>query len=241
MKFISENTNIATVNDDGEVTGLTEGKTVIVVNKIGTEDYRIAQITVLPTGVNIEPMAVTNGSHTVVLKADGSVWAYGVNSSYELGDGTNVSKDTPIKVQFPDGIVIKQIAVGNTHNVALDMDGNVWGWGANSNNSLSLISSTPTKLGLSNIKKIVANNDQSMALTEDGYVYVWGLNSNGELGTRTYEAVSVPTQLSYVNDILDIAIGKNHTLLLTTTGKVLTSGSNVYGQTAKTYVQSNTC
>lgn len=240
MNFVSENTNIVSVDENGKITGLKEGYTIVVVNKKGTTDYRIAQITVLPAGVEIEPMALTNGSHTVVLKADGSVWSYGVNASYELGDGTTVSKDTPVEVKFPEGIIIKQIAVGNTHNLALDVDGNVWGWGANSNNSLTFTASTPKKLDLSNIKKIAANNDQSMALTEDGYLYVWGLNSNGELGTRTYEAVTKPTKITYVNDILDMAIGRNHTVLLTTTGKVLTSGSNVYGQTAKEGGKSNT-
>ena len=239
MDFITENSNIASVTQSGEVKGLEEGKTLIVVNKQGTSYSRIAQVTVLPEGVNIEPMALTNGSHAVVLKADGSVWSYGVNSSYELGNGTTKTSDTPVRVQFPEGVVIKQIAVGNTHNLALDVDGNVWGWGVNSNNALSLTASTPKKLGLSKIKKVVANNDQSMALTEDGYVYVWGLNSNGELGTRTYEPVKEPTQLTYVNDILDIAIGRNHTLLLTEGGKVLTSGSNLYGQTAKTDGKSN--
>ena len=49
--------------------------TRIVVNKQGTSYSRIAQVTVLPEGVDIEPMALTNGSHAVVLKADGSVWS----------------------------------------------------------------------------------------------------------------------------------------------------------------------
>ena len=78
-----------------------------------------------------------------------------------------------------------------------------------------------------------------MALTEDGYVYVWGQNINGELGTGTYQNVTSPKLLSYVNNVLDIAMGKNHTLLLTTEGKVLTSGLNVYGQTPKQEGKSN--
>ena len=78
-----------------------------------------------------------------------------------------------------------------------------------------------------------------MALTKDGYVYVWGLNANGELGTRTYQNVQEPTMLPYVSDILDISMGKNHTLLLTTSGKVLASGLNVYGQTSNAEGKTN--
>ena len=66
-----------------------------------------------------------------------------------------------------------------------------------------------------------------------------GLNSNGELGVGTYKEVKTPTLLNYVNNILDISIGKNHTMLLTTKGKVLTSGLNSYGQTGKTEGKTN--
>ena len=64
-------------------------------------------------------------------------------------------------------------------------------------------------------------------------MYVWGLNNNGELGIRTYEKVTKPTLLPYINSVLDISLGKNHSILLTTNGKVLTTGLNAYGQTGK--------
>ena len=239
MNYTTGNSNIANITQNGTITGIQTGKTTIEVNKEGTDYTSIAQVTVLPENVEIEPMALTNGSHTVILKANGTVWSYGLNSSYELGNGTTKSTDIPVQVAFPENTKIKQIAIGNTHNLALDTEGNVWGWGANANYALGTTSSTPVKLGITNIKKIVANNNQSMALTKDGYVYVWGLNSNGELGTRTYQNVQEPTMLPYVSDILDISMGKNHTLLLTTSGKVLASGLNVYGQTANAEGKTN--
>ena len=240
MNYSIGNSQIATISNSGLVTGAKEGKTTAIVNKVGSDSISIANVTVLPDGVDIEPMAKTCMSHTVVLKANGTVWSYGVNSSYELGNGTTTSSDRPVQVKFPEGTIIKQIAVGNTHNLALDTDGNVWGWGVNSNNSLGRTASKPVNLGISNVKKIAANNDQSMILTTDGYVYVWGLNENGELGTGTYNTVKTPTLLNYVSDILDISLGKNHSILLTTNGKVLTSGLNVYGQTGKEEGKSNT-
>ena len=240
MNYSIGNSQIATISNSGLVTGAKEGKTTAIVNKVGSDSTSIANVTVLPDGVDIEPMAKTCMSHTVVLKANGTVWSYGINSSYELGNGTTTSSDRPVQVKFPEGTIIKQIAVGNTHNLALDTDGNVWGWGVNSNNSLGRTASKPVNLGISNVKKITANNDQSMILTTDGYVYVWGLNENGELGTGTYNTVKTPTLLNYVSDILDISLGKNHSILLTTNGKVLTSGLNVYGQTGKEEGKSNT-
>ena len=234
------NSGIASISSTGLVTGQKEGKTTAIVTKADTGATSIANVTVLPAGVEIEPMALTCMSHTVVLKANGTVWAYGLNSSYELGNGNTKSSDRPLQIKFPDGVKIKQIAVGNTHNLALDTEGNVWGWGVNSNNSLGTTSSTPVYLGINNVKKIAANNDQSMILTKDGYVYVWGLNSNGELGIGTYNRVTTPTLLDYVNNVLDISLGKNHTIILTTNGKILTSGLNSYGQTGKDGGKSNT-
>ena len=232
MNYSTGNSNIASISNTGLVTGVKEGKTTAVISKVGTDSVSIANITVLPDGVDIEPMALTSMSHTVVLKANGTVWSYGLNSSYQLGNGSTVSSDRPVMVKFPEGTIIKQIAVGNTHNLALDINGNVWGWGVNSNNSLGRNASKPVSLGISNVKKIAANNDQSMILTNDGYVYVWGLNENGELGTGTYNKVKEPTLLNYVSDVIDIALGKNHSLLLTTNGKVLTSGLTSAGAAA---------
>ena len=241
MNYQIGNSDIATIDDTGLVTGAKEGKTTVVVNKVGTNSISIANITVLPDGIDIEPMALTNMSHTVVLKANGTVWSYGINSSYQLGNGNTVSSDRPVQVKFPAGVIIKQIAVGNTHNLALDTNGNVWGWGANSNNALAgYTRSTPVQLGLSGIKKIAASNNQSMALTNDGYVYVWGLNTNGELGIGTYEKVERPTLVNYVSNVLDISLGKNHSMLLTTHGEVLTTGLNAYGQTAASESKTNT-
>ena len=73
--------------------------------------------------------------------------------------------------------------------------------------------------------------------TKDGYVYVWGLNSNGELGIGTYNRVTTPTLLDYVNNVLDISLGKNHTIILTTNGKILTSGLNSYQHAAPAEVR----
>src|SRR4051812_33782971 len=38
-----------------------------------------------------------DGSHTLALKADGTIWAWGENHAWQLGDGTRVPRSTPVR------------------------------------------------------------------------------------------------------------------------------------------------
>ncbi|HBE06182.1 MAG TPA: hypothetical protein DCY85_06795 [Firmicutes bacterium] len=46
-------------------------------------------------------MAIAGGGyHTIALKADCSIWAWGSNSTGQLGDGSNANSSVPVAVQF---------------------------------------------------------------------------------------------------------------------------------------------
>ena len=78
------------------------------------------------------------GYHTLALRNDGTVWAWGSNTAGQLGNGTvcdpvagtNCQSDTPMPVV---GLVgVKEIAAGFYYSLALKTDGSVWAWGDNS-------------------------------------------------------------------------------------------------------------
>ncbi|MBI4823928.1 MAG: fibronectin type III domain-containing protein [Nitrospirae bacterium] len=70
---------------------------------------------------------VAGGSHTLALKKDGSIWAWGANEYGQLGDGTSVPKSIPTKIEaVPD---VYYIAAGMNQTVALKSDGTLWAWG----------------------------------------------------------------------------------------------------------------
>lgn len=233
VSYETKDTGIANVDSTGIVTGVTEGSTEIIVKANGSNKKAIVQVDTLRKQTEIKPKVLTAGSHQVILRADGSVWTYGDNKYGELGDGTKVSRDDLAKVTFTGDVKIKDIASGDNHVLALDVDGNVWAWGRNNYNQLGIDigeSLSPTKLDLGEkIVKIAAGYNQSFAITEENKLIAWGLNDNGQLGIGSSDFDAMPTMVQNVKGILDIDTGKAHSTLITTNGDVYTCGNNSYG------------
>ena len=67
--------------------------------------------------------------HSLALKPDGTVWAWGSNHYGELGNGTTTESHTPVQVSGLTGVIA--IAGGGNNSLALKSDGTVWAWGRN--------------------------------------------------------------------------------------------------------------
>ncbi|MBY9081309.1 RCC1 domain-containing protein, partial [Paenibacillus sp. CGMCC 1.18879] len=73
-------------------------------------------------------------SHSLALKSDGSVWAWGYNGGGQLGDNSTTQRSVPVQVT---GLTeVTAIAGGNNHSLALKSDGSVWAWGYNGGGQL---------------------------------------------------------------------------------------------------------
>ncbi|HHD57167.1 MAG TPA: hypothetical protein ENK89_05765 [Desulfobulbaceae bacterium] len=59
--------------------------------------------------------------HTVVIKADGSLWSWGRNILGQLGDGTNRDRNVPVRIEA--GHAWKSVAAGGRHTLAITDDG----------------------------------------------------------------------------------------------------------------------
>jgi alpha-tubulin suppressor-like RCC1 family protein len=126
-------------------------------------------------------------SHSLALRTDGSVWAWGVNSEGQLGNGTLTLGNVPVRVTgLP---VIKAISAGRNHSLALGVDGTVWAWGQNSFGQLGDGTTTRRLLPVSvtipgGAVAIAGGLNHSLAIAADGGVYAWGTNTYGQLGSR---------------------------------------------------------
>ena len=74
------------------------------------------------------------GYHSMALKSDGTVWAWGANYYGQLGDGSTTNRTTPVQVSGLTGVVA--IAGGGNHSLALKSDGTVYAWGYNNRGQL---------------------------------------------------------------------------------------------------------
>ncbi len=110
-------------------------------------------------------------SHTLALKADGSVWAWGENSDGQLGDGTTINSATPVRVVGLSNVTA--IAANGCHSVARTSDGRAWTWGWNGYGQLgdgTLTSrSTPAPVsGVSGVVAISAGERHTLAVGAEG-------------------------------------------------------------------------
>ena len=98
---------------------------------IGTTTDSWTPIQVLvPAGVGFTDIS-SNTYFTVALGSDGNSYAWGLGTTGELGNGTNTSSSTPVKVQTPTGVSLTQVSSGVNFALAIGSDGNAYGWGQN--------------------------------------------------------------------------------------------------------------
>src|SRR5581483_3323903 len=136
-----------------------------------------AQVTTLrrmQIGSNILAVSTgPSGHHSLLLRADGTVWACGYNAYGQLGQGTTTDSYAPVQVKGPNGVGfltnIIAIAAGNFHSLALAADGTIYSWGRNSHGQLGTGDTTdrfyPVHVpGVTNAYAIAAGGYQSLAL-----------------------------------------------------------------------------
>lgn len=203
--------------------------------QLGNGTFITSTAPVLVIGIN-GVIAVSGGQagyHSLALKADGTVWAWGKNTEGQLGDGTLNNSNFPVQVTGLSNIIA--IAGGEYHSLALRDDGTVWAWGRNSNGQLgdstTTNSSVPVQvLNLSGITDIKGGRYFSFALKNDGTVWSWGQNADGQLGDGTTTQRLTPVQVVGLTDVTAIAGSAFHALALKSDGSIRSWGRGVDGQ-----------
>lgn len=87
-------------------------------------------------------ISVSDGNyHSVAIKPNGTLWACGSNSYGQLGDGTTIDKKYTY-VQIGTDSNWATISSKNSQNLAIKIDGSLWGWGWGYGGALGPIGNT---------------------------------------------------------------------------------------------------
>ncbi|MBL9191582.1 MAG: fibronectin type III domain-containing protein [Opitutaceae bacterium] len=172
-------------------------------------------------------------SHSLGLRADGTVWAWGLNTNGQLGDSSTTNREAPVAVSALTGVAA--VSAGASHSLALKTDGTVRAWGLNTNGRLGDGTTTqrtsPVAVStITGITAVAAGGSHSLALKSDGTVWAWGLNTNGQLGDGSTTQRTSPVQIASFTGVIAIAAGTSHSLALKSDGTVWAWGLNTNGR-----------
>jgi hypothetical protein len=151
-------------------------------------------------GTDSDWAAVSAGRrHTLAIKKDGSLWAWGYESAGVLGlggYGRNVL--LPIRVGADNDWAAVSNAAG--HTAALKRDGSLWAWGDGRNGELGDgtygYKLVPARVGTDNdwaALPLGSGLSVMAALKSDGSLWSRGWNKSGLLGLGDYTDRNVPT------------------------------------------------
>lgn len=181
-------------------------------------------------------IAISAGSeHSLALKSDGTVWAWGRNCYGQLGDSSLLNRNLPTQVTSLSGIIA--IDAGFFHSLVLKNDSSIFSWGENYYGCLgdSTNSSKPYPVQVKNltgISSISAGYLYSLALKNDGTVWAWGTNDSYQLGDPVCSCLSrnIPGKVTSLTNISSITSGGSHSIAIRNDKTLWTWGNNYSGQ-----------
>lgn len=190
--------------------------------------------------------ASTTGTTTITtglgLK-DGRVWVWGFRGSGQHGNGIHEYSRTGLSVDYkaPAMVVrslhdIHAVTGGAYHILAINGDGELWGWGQNlfgevgcendSYHKANTYITVPCKV-LDNVVQMSVGEYHSVAMDNQGDVYTWGKNLYRTLGTGDTKHRSFPFKVNLQGEHARLIGGAYEgTFAVTREGNVWAWGSN---------------
>jgi alpha-tubulin suppressor-like RCC1 family protein len=172
-------------------------------------------------------------NHTLAIKKNGTLWAWGINQYGQLGDGGTANLFIPTQIGLDSNW--SSIAAGENHSIALKSDGSLWAWGHNLSGQLGdstyIDKLMPIRIGLSNNWQFIsAGTNHNMAIQKDSTLWGWGQNGGGKIGTGSFASdYFQPYLVDNSKNWKTVSAGQEHSLAVRYNGTLWGCGSNIYG------------
>ena len=244
-KWSSSNEDVATIDENGVVTGKTLGYTTITGynSKNGLKAKAIVNVYRNQEGAITVPIVGQGYGNTITLKEDGTVWATGKNDYGQLGVGDTTNRNTSVQVKIDENTYLEnviKIDVTDNTTIALTKTGEVYAWGKNEFGELGLGDRTYRSYAtrvkgingngyLENIIDVANGDENSYAIDKNGNVYGWGDGNYHQIDDTTTSRTT-PTQMSDCTNAISVSAGECFVEIMQSNSNVVARGYNTYGQ-----------
>lgn len=186
----------------------------------------------LPEGV----VVAAGNCHSLVVVADGGLFAFGSNNSGQLGQGDFVDRLHPTRV--PGLGPVQSAAAGDGFSLVLLRTGEILSCGDNRHGQLGLgyasATGIPSPVKIEGLPgpavAIAAGGAHALVLLENGDVYSFGRNDAGQLGLGDRLDRALPSRIAMLSGAAAVSAGSGHSLVLLANGELYVFGSNSGGQ-----------
>lgn len=226
----------AAIKNDGSMwtwgfdsTGIPNSSQLAVPTKVGTATWK----------------ALSLGSYySLAIQIDGSLWAWGNNNHYSLGDGTNLSRDVPVRIGTDNDW--SSVACAGSTSFGIKSDGSLWVWGGASHTSafglgpgISSPIQTPIPTNTGNDWRSIhpsATGGFVIGIKQSGTLWSWGKNELGQLGQGDNTTRDVPTQVGSFSDWIAATSGEAHAAAIRSDGSIWQWGAEGMTSIPITYI-----
>jgi len=207
--------------------------------QLGDGSMGIASYRNAPAQIGTDANWVTvsaGGNHTLGIRTDGSLWAWGDNGNGQLGIGA-AGGSLPIPMQVQPGTEWASVSAGRGHafTLGIQADGSLWAWGNNHFGQLGdgtvMQRNAPVRVGTSNDWVSVSTGCCfTVGIREGGSLWAWGDNGNGQVGDGTTTIRRIPVQVLVGTTWVSASADLHHTVAIMENGTLWAWGANWNGQ-----------
>lgn len=172
-------------------------------------------------------------AHTLAIKGDQTLWAWGDNTNGQLGNGSSAGGNVTAPVQIGTALW-SYVAAGGEHSLAIRNAGTLWGWGKNESgqvgNGSTSTQTAPAQIGAAtDWARVAGGVAHSVGVRNNGTLWAWGSNNEGQLSNSTNDT-QVPAQVGNLNVWKYVAAGAYHSAAQRADSSLWTWGRNTEGQ-----------
>ena len=184
-------------------------------------------------------ISASAGSYqTLALRANGTLYGWGSNTSGQLGNNSTVSGSSPVLVVggITDWV---SVGVGANHSAGVRANGTLYAWGSNNNctlgdnTAITASKSSPVVVagGITDWVSVSVGQAHSVGLRAEGTLYAWGLATYGRLGINAAGNRSSPVVVAGgIVNWVSASAGASHSLGIRANGTMMAWGYNGSGQ-----------